>query len=99
MAVTVIVNFKSKAGQRDALVEFLKGVQPGALAAGCKNIAVHQNVDAEDHVVEVEHWDSKNAHVKFVEAAAAAGAFKPFEAMLAEPFKVDYLEVQKHSQA
>ena len=99
MAVTVIVNFKAQPGKRDALIEFLKGVQDGAIGAGCSSIAVHSVIDSDDGVVEVEYWETKGAHEAFVGAAADAGAFAPFDELLAAPFDVLYCTPAKKTDA
>ena len=90
MAVTAIINFKAQSGKRDALIEFLKGVQDQVIAAGCHSIAVHSVIDDDDAVVEVEYWDTKEAHQAFVGAAVEAGAFKPLDDLLAAPFDIQY---------
>ncbi len=96
MAVTVILSFKAQPGKREALVDFLKAVQPSAIENGCHSIAVHRDLGNEDGVFEVEYWDNKEIHESWVNAAAEAGAFAPFDEMLAEPFAVHYCEpVQK----
>ena len=99
MAVTVVVNFKAQPGKRDALVEFLSGVQGGAIEAGCKSIAVHRVQDTDDGVCEIEYWDSREAHEGFVQAAVAAGGFKPFDDLLAGPFEVSYIDPAKKTDA
>ena len=99
MPVTVLVNFKAKSGQRDAVVDFLKNVQPGAIEAGCHSIAVHTVVGDADTVVEIEYWDSQEAHEAFVAAAVEAKAFDPLQPLLAGPFEVSYLHAQKKTEA
>lgn len=99
MSATVIVNFQSKPGRRDDLVEFLSGVQDGAIAAGCQSIAVYRVEGTEDGVVEVEYWESQQAHEKFVGAAVEAGAFAPFDDLLAGPFAIQYLNPAKKTDA
>lgn len=99
MSTTVIVNFQSKPGRRDDLIEFLSGVQDGAISAGCKSIAVLRVQDTEDGVVEVEYWESRAAHEKFVAAAVEAGAFAPFDDLLAGPFAIQYLDPAKKTDA
>lgn len=97
MPTTVIVNFEAKPDKRDALVAFLEGVQPGAIEAGCKSIAVNRVQGSDSRVVEVEYWDSRRAHEAFVAAAVEAGAFAPFDDLLAGPFEVLYLDVAKQT--
>lgn len=99
MPVTVVVNFQSKPGRCDDLVDFLSGVQDGAIAAGCHSIAVHRVQDTDDGVVEIEYWDSREAHEKFVGAAVEAGAFAPFDDLLAAPFAIQYLDPAKKTDA
>ena len=99
MAVTAIINFKAQPGKRDALIEFLKGVQDGAIAAGCQSIAVHSVIGSDDAVVEVEYWDTKEAHEAFVAAAVEADAYKPFDELLAGPFYVQYCVPAKKTGA
>lgn len=90
MSVTAIITFRTQPGKRDSLIEFLKGVQPAAIEAGCHSIAVHSVIDNDDAVVEVEYWDAKEEHEAFVDAAAKAGAFEPLNEILAGPFDVQY---------
>lgn len=99
MAVTVVVNFKAQAGKRDALIEFLSGVQDGAIGAGCKSIAVHRVQGSDDGVCEIEYWDSREAHEGFVQAAMEAGGFAPFDDLLAGPFDVAYIDPAKKTDA
>lgn len=99
MAVTAIINLQAQPGKRDTLIEFLKGVQDGAIAAGCHSIAVHSVIGSDDAVVEVEYWDNKEAHEAFVGAAVEAGAFKPFDDLLAAPFAVQYCVPAKKTGA
>jgi hypothetical protein len=47
----------------------------------------------------VEYWDSKEAHQGFVKAAADAGAFAPFDSLLAGPFSISYGETAKRTEA
>ena len=99
MATIVVIRFQAQAGKRAALVDFLSGVQPGAIEAGCKSIALNTQDDAADVVWEVERWDERAAHEKFVAGAVAAGAFKPFDDLLAAPFEVTYVTTVKETTA
>ena len=78
----------AQGGKRDALIDFLKGVQAGAIKSGCHSIAVHSDSSTDDEVVEIEYWDRSDDHKKFVGAAAKAGAFEPFGELLAAPFEI-----------
>jgi quinol monooxygenase YgiN len=98
MPTTAIIHFTAAPGQRDALLAFLEGVQDAAIAAGCHSIAVHRDVDEPDKVFEVEYWDSKEDHERFVKGAADAGAFAPFETLLAGPFSIAYGEPTKRTK-
>jgi quinol monooxygenase YgiN len=99
MPTTVIVNFEAKPGKRGALIELLSGVQPVAIEAGCHSVAVHTVEDSDTRVVEIEHWDSRQAHEAFVGAAVEAGAFAPFDELLGGPFEILYLETAKKTEA
>lgn len=99
MSTTVIVSFQAKPDQVQALSEFLSSIQPGVLEAGGLSISLMQDQDDPTKFFEVEVWKSADEHKKFVEGAAAAGAFDPFEAILAGPFSVNYLNTVKHSKA
>jgi len=97
MSTTVIVAFQAKPDQVDALAEFLSGLQAGVLEAGAESISALQDQDDPTRFFEVEVWPSADAHKRFVEAAAAAGGFAPFDALLAGPFTINYLDTVKHS--
>lgn len=99
MSTTVIVSFQTKPDQVDALAEFLSAVQPGAIQGGCKSIALHKDQNDPTLFFEIEKWDSAEAHQAFVKAAAEAGAFAPFDTILAAPFVVNYLSTVKETQA
>jgi quinol monooxygenase YgiN len=99
MSTTVIVSFQAKSDQVDALAEFLSGIQPGVIEAGGLSISLTQDQDDPTRFFEIEVWESADAHKAFVEGAAAAGAFEPFDALLAGPFVVNYLSTIKHTKA
>lgn len=100
MTTTVIVSFQAKAGKRDALLALLKDeVQRQAIAADCHSIAVYRVAGSEDRAVEMEAWNSQADHERFVKAAAEAGAFAPFDELLAAPFEMSYCDLVKKSEA
>jgi quinol monooxygenase YgiN len=99
MSATVIVSFQAKSDQVKALSDFLSGLQAGVLEAGGLSITLLQDQDDPTRFFEIEKWPSADAHKNFVQGAAAAGAFKPFEALLATPFQVNYLDTVKHSKS
>ena len=98
MSTTVIISFQAKPDQVETLLEFLSGLQTGLLEAGCLSVSLLQDQDDPTRCFEVEQWSSAEGHKRFVEGAASAGAFEPFEAMLAAPFTVNYLDTVKHSE-
>jgi quinol monooxygenase YgiN len=99
MSATVIVSLQTKPDQVQALSDFLSALQPTVLEAGGLSISLLQDQDDPTKFFEVEVWPSADDHKQFVEAAAAAGGFEPFEAILAAPFSVNYLNTVKHSGA
>src|SRR5262245_7702728 len=98
-SATVIVSFWAKPDQATALVTLLSGLQPGMLAAGAKSVSLLQDLDDPARVYEVEEWASAEEHKRFVAQATAAGAFAPFDALLAAPFEVAYLTTVARSAA
>ena len=96
MSTTVIVGFQAKPDQVPALLTFLGGIQPGMLEAGAQNVALLQDQDDPTCVFEVEEWTSAAEHKRFVDTAAA-GAFAPFDALLAAPFQVRSLRTFRRS--
>ena len=92
MPVTVTVQFTAKPGKRPDLLEFMKGVQAVAIEAGCHSIAVYADLEDENRAFEVEYWENQAAHQAFVKGAAEAGAFAPFDDLLAAPFVISYGE-------
>jgi quinol monooxygenase YgiN len=99
MSATVIVSFQAKSDQVQALSDFLSGIQAGVMEAGGLSISLLQDQDDATRFFEVETWPSADAHKKFVQGAMEAGAFAPFDALLAGPFQVNYLGTVKHSKA
>jgi len=98
MSATVIVSFQAKPDQVESLLAFLSGLQTGLLEAGCLNVSLLQDQDDPTRFFEVEVWSSADEHKRFVEGAASAGAFEPFDELLAAPFTVNYLDTVKHSK-
>jgi quinol monooxygenase YgiN len=99
VAATVIVSFHARPEHADALVTFLSGLQPGLLQAGARTVSLLQSQDDPTRVTEVEEWASADAHKRFVEQSAAAGAFAPFDTLLAAPLQVSYFNTLKRSEA
>lgn len=97
MITTVIVSFHAKTDQVKALSVFLSDVQKAVLAAGGLSISLLQDQDDPTRFFEVETWPSADHHKEFVAGAAAAGAFAPFDELLAAPFAMNYLDTVKHS--
>ena len=98
MSATVVINFQTKPGQDKVLSEFLSGLQAGVLEAGGCSISLLQSQDDTNRFFEIEEWPTADDHKRFVEGAVSAGAFEPFEAMLAAPMQVNYLDTIKHSE-
>ena len=92
-------SFQAKPDQVKALSDFLSALQAGVLEAGGLSISLLQDQDDATRFFEIETWPSADAHKNFVQGAAEAGAFEPFDAMLAAPFQVNYLNTVKHSEA
>jgi quinol monooxygenase YgiN len=99
MSVTVIVGFRAKPEQAQALLTFLSGLQPGLLAAGARTVSLLQDQDDPTRVFELEEWASADEHKRFVAQAAAAGAFAPFDGLLVAPFEVTYADTVARSAA
>lgn len=97
MGVTVIVSFQARADKVDALLEFLTGLQPGVIEAGCQSITLLQDQGECDRIFEIEQWESAEQHQAMVQQAEVAGAFAPFAELLAAPFEVRYLHTVKAS--
>ena len=58
-----------------------------------------QDQDDPTRVFEIEEWASSNEHKRFAAQAAAAGAFAPFDELLAAPFEVSYVDTVSRSEA
>jgi quinol monooxygenase YgiN len=99
VSTIVIVSFQAKPDQVKGLSDFLSSIQPGVLEAGGLSISLLQDQNDPNRFFEVEKWLSADAHKNFVQGAAAAGAFEPFDALLAAPFQVNYCDTVKQSEA
>jgi len=99
MNVTVIVAFQAKPDQVEPLLVFLSGVQTHVIEAGCLSISLLQDQDDPTRIFELEVWRTADDHKRFVQSAISSGAFKPFDAFLAAPFKGNYLDMVKHTEA
>jgi quinol monooxygenase YgiN len=99
MSATVIVSLRAKPERAPALLTFLSGLQPGILAAGATTVSLVQDQDDPTRVFEIEEWASSDEHKRFVAQAAAAGAFAPFDDLLATPFEVTYANTVARSAA
>ena len=97
--VSVIVKFKAKSDQVEALKTFLSGIQPGVIAAGGKSITLLQDQNDPTTCFEIEEWNAASDHQNFIKGAAEAGAFKPFDSLLDAPFEVYYSDTVKKTMA
>jgi quinol monooxygenase YgiN len=99
MNVTVVVAFQAKPDQVESLLAFLSSVQDRVIEAGCLSISLLQDQDDPKRIFEIEVWRTAEDHKRFIQSAISSGAFKPFDAFLAAPFKGNYLDTVKHSEA
>lgn len=95
---TVIVTFRAKHDQVKGLLEFLSNVQTAVMEAGGLSISLLQDQNDPTKVFEIETWHAAAEHQRFVKGAAEAGAFKPFDSLLAQPFEVNYLTTVKRTE-
>ena len=99
MSATVVVAFEAKPDRVEALLAFLSGVQSRVIEAGCLSISLLQDQYDPTRIFEIEVWKTADDHKRFVQGAISSGAFKPFDELLAAPFKGNYLNTIKHSEA
>ena len=93
---TVIVHFHAKPGKADALRQFILPAIPRLTELrGCRGGSLFNDLDDPLLFVLVEHWDSKEAHLAFIDQIESDGTMADMEPLLARPPARRYLGASK----
>ena len=98
MSITVIVRFEILAERVNAALEMLRDVQPVALEAGSHEMQLLQDPDDPTICVEIETWDTAEAHRAYVASLMEQPAFEQLMGWLAKPPTTQYLETRAESR-
>jgi quinol monooxygenase YgiN len=92
MSTTVIVVFRARPGRAPELVQWLQALHPRLRDfAGFESISIHQDEQAPDVVVELEHWQRSDDHRAMVASIASEGGWVPMSALLETAPETRYL--------
>ncbi len=89
MSASVIVQLTAIEGKAELLKEFLRGVQKGAIAAGCQRITLCQVDENPNIFIEYEEWESIEAHKTFM-ANLPSEVMLPLKTLLAGRANITY---------
>lgn len=94
MAIKVILHFQTHPGRRDELKRWLDGIvaEHGPQMVGFLGSRRFEVLDDPDVLIEIADWESAEARLAHLQAAAATGAFAPMMAMLAAPFRATVIQ-------
>ena len=96
MAVKVVVEMKTKPGQRDELKRLFETLMteigPSLKEKGSLGSALYAVLDDPDLLVEIADWKSAEAHEAVMHDPATAAALAPGLELLASPFKATILQ-------
>ena len=93
MGIKVIVEFKVKSGQRDALLGlFEQMMTEGPPMPGSLGATFYKAVDDPDMVVEIADWESAGAREAVYQEVEATGALAPMLELLAAPPRTTLVE-------
>jgi quinol monooxygenase YgiN len=89
MAIKVIVELKTKPGQRDELKRLLESLiaTQGNGQHGFLGSTRYEVLDDPDTLVEIADWESVQARETHMKEAAITGAYAPLVELLAAPFR------------
>ena len=89
MAITVIVDLRTKPGRRDDLAEAIESFpeKSGAIPPGLLGVTLYGMVDDADVLFEISEWESVEAHDAAMQQAAGDPDFAAITDILAAPFK------------
>lgn len=89
MAITVIVELRTKPGRREDLARAVGSFaeKPGAVPPGMLGVNLYGMVDDPDVLVEISDWESVEAHDAAMQQAAGDPDFAAITDILAAPFK------------
>ena len=89
---TIIVHFYAKAGQGEALRDFVMPAIPRLHELeGCVGGSLYHDLDDPDTVVLIEHWDSAEAHRAYFERIERDGTMDRLRPLLAREPERRYL--------
>lgn len=92
LPVTIIVHFRAKAGQADALRTFLSpAILRLSKLPSCRGGSLYSDADDPDLLVLVEHWDSAQAHKSYLDDMESQGKMGELRELLAEAPQRRYL--------
>ena len=95
MSVKVIVEFATKPGKRDDLLELCEGMAAaGPPMPGSLGYAFFRSADDPDLLVEIADWESSDARAAVFEQLEASGGLKPLQELLAAPLRTTMLETE-----
>ena len=89
MAIKVIVELQAKPGRRAELKSLLESMvaEQGPSQRGFLGSTRYEVLDNPDMLIEIADWESAEARVAHMQAAAATGVYAPLSEMLAAPFR------------
>jgi quinol monooxygenase YgiN len=90
MPIKVVIEFRSRPGQRETLWNVLAGISAnhGPTAPGFLGSTLYLTIDDEDGLVEIAEWESAKAQGEAVRSAMASGLYAPVMELVAAPFRV-----------
>ncbi len=89
MGIKVIVELQAKPGKRAELKSLMESIvaEQGSGQRGFLGSTRYEVLDNPDMLVEIADWESAEARVAHMQAAAASGVYAPLFEMLAAPFR------------
>ena len=94
MSIKVIVELQAKPGKRAELKSLLESIvaNHGPGQRGFLGSTRYEVLDNPDMLVEIADWESAEARVAHMQAAAATGVYASVFAMLAAPFRATVIK-------
>ena len=92
MSITMVIEFKGKEGQGDAIIEwFYKNSELMTAADGLLSHRLYRNSKNPDTILSIEEWESEEAHAALVEKGRAEFEhWGDINSLLAEPLDGTY---------
>jgi quinol monooxygenase YgiN len=93
MSVIVLFDARVKPEAVDEVKATLKKILPETRAyAGCQGMDIYGNLEDGNNLVFHEHWDSREAHAKYVAWRTETGFMEKLGAALVAPPTIRYFE-------